>query len=85
MAHITDYDVWHHEEEPVTVEKVIRILLGNTELAQKSISHIVTHMDEWAGEFAAHSALKDALITDRSLISASKRAELAPLIDKYLD
>lgn len=85
MAHITDYDVWHHEEEPVTVERVIQVLLGNTELAQKSISHIVAHMDEWAGEFAAHSALKDALITDRSLISASKRAELAPLVQKYLD
>ena len=23
MAHVTDYDVWHHEEEPVSVEAVI--------------------------------------------------------------
>ncbi|MCZ7671958.1 MAG: hypothetical protein M5U34_34905 [Chloroflexi bacterium] len=41
MAHITDYDVWHESEEPVTVEKVIRILQGNTALAQKSISYLV--------------------------------------------
>ena len=85
MAHITDYDVWHHDEEPVTVEKVIRILMGNTELAQKSISYIVAHMDDWAGDFAAHHALKDALITDRSKILAAKRAELSPLVGKYLD
>jgi 5'-methylthioadenosine phosphorylase len=85
MAHITDYDVWHHEEEPVTVEMVIRTLMGNTELAQKSISHLVANMDSWAGNFSAHHALKDALITDRSKISAAKRAELDPLVCKYLD
>lgn len=85
MAHITDYDVWHHEEEPVTVEMVIQTLMGNTELAQKSINHLVATMDEWAGDFAVHHALKDALITDRSKISAAKKAELAPLVSKYLD
>ena len=85
MAHITDYDVWHHEEEPVTVEKVIRTLMGNTALAQQSISHVVATMDDWAGDFAAHHALQDALITDRSKISAARRAELAILVSKYLD
>ena len=85
MAHVTDYDVWRHEEEPVTVERVIQTLLGNAELAQKSISHLVARMDEWGGDFAAHHALKDALITDRNYIPARKRAELAPLVGKYLD
>lgn len=85
MAHITDYDVWHENEEPVTVEKVIRTLLGNTTLAQKSISHLVAHMDEWAGDFQAHHALKDALITDRAMIPAENKADLAPLVAKYLD
>jgi 5'-methylthioadenosine phosphorylase len=23
MAHVTDYDVWHVSEEPVTVDKVV--------------------------------------------------------------
>ncbi|MBE2220103.1 MAG: S-methyl-5'-thioadenosine phosphorylase [Anaerolineae bacterium] len=85
MAHITDYDVWHHEEEPVTVEKVIRTLMGNTTLAQSAISHLVANMDDWVGDFAAHHALKDALITNRNKIPASKRAALAPLVSKYLD
>ncbi|MFO7683572.1 MAG: S-methyl-5'-thioadenosine phosphorylase [Chloroflexota bacterium] len=85
MAHITDYDVWHEHQGPVTVEMVIRTLLGNTELAQKSISHLAATMDNWAGNFAAHHALKDALITDRKLVPAAKKAELAPLVSGYLD
>ena len=35
MAHVTDYDVWHEEEEPVTVEIVIKTLLNNVKTAQK--------------------------------------------------
>ena len=37
MAHVTDYDVWHESEEPVTVEMVINTLLGNVATAQKAI------------------------------------------------
>ena len=84
MAHITDYDVWHEEEEPVTVEQVIRILQANTTLAQKAISYLVAHMDTWAGEFAAHHALKDALITDRTVIPQATIEKLWPIVGKYL-
>jgi 5'-methylthioadenosine phosphorylase len=84
MAHITDYDVWHEEEGPVTVERVIQVLMGNTALAQSAIGHMVRDMDRWAGEFAAHSGLRDALISERSRIPAALKAELAPLIRKYV-
>lgn len=84
MAHVTDYDVWHHSEEAVTVEAVIRVLQQNTKLAQNAISHIVATMDQWAGEFAAHSALKDALITAPEKVPAGIRAELSLLVGKYL-
>lgn len=85
MAHVTDFDVWHDEEDPVTVEQVIRILLGNTRLAQNAISHLVAEMDSWAGNFQAHHALNDALITDRALIPQKTKERLAPLVSKYLD
>ncbi|MBK8988946.1 MAG: S-methyl-5'-thioadenosine phosphorylase [Chloroflexi bacterium] len=85
MAHITDYDVWHDSEAPVTVEQVIRVLRHNTEIAQQALRYLVSHMGEWVGEFAAHSGLRDALITDRSLIPAQTKATLAPLIGRYLD
>ena len=84
MAHVTDYDVWHEDEEPVTVEKVIKILQGNTAVAQQAISHLVSRFGEWRAEFAAHSNLKDALITDPTLIPSATRQKLALLVDGYI-
>lgn len=84
MAHITDYDVWHESEQPVTVEMVIRILLANTALAQQAIAHLVADMDNWAGDFPVHHTLRDALITNRDLIPAQLKRDLAPLVEKYL-
>ena len=37
MAHVTDYDVWHVSEAPVTVEMVIQTLNKNTALAQEAV------------------------------------------------
>jgi 5'-methylthioadenosine phosphorylase len=85
MAHVTDYDVWHESEEPVTVEMVIRTLQHNTQIAQNAIGHLAQTMDQWAGDFPAHHALKDAIITDRSQIQAQIKQDLAPLVGKYLD
>ena len=84
MAHVTDYDVWHETEQPVTVEQVIQVLVANTKVAQDTINHLVQHMDEWAGDFPSHHCLKDALITDRHHIPADVKAKLAPLVSKYL-
>jgi len=84
MAHVTDYDVWHENEKAVTVDTVMRVLQQNTTLAQNAISQIVATMDQWAGEFAAHSAMKDAIITDRKKIPEEVKLELAPLVGKYL-
>jgi len=85
MAHVTDYDVWHEDEEPVNVEMVIKTAIGNTQLAKKSINHLVKDMDQWEGEFPAHHALKYALTTDRARIPAKIREELALLINKYIE
>jgi len=85
MAHVTDYDCWHENEAPVTVEMVIRTLTANTIIAQAAINHLVERMESWEGEFPAHNALKDALITNRAHISPTRLATLRPIIGKYLD
>lgn len=85
MAHVTDYDVWHETEGPVTVEMVIRTLQGNTRLAQAAISDLVANMASWEGSYPVHHALRDAIITDRSRIPAGIREELAPLVGHYLN
>ena len=84
MAHVTDYDVWHESEEPVTVEMVIRTLQHNTTIAQQAISHVVAHMPHWAGTRPTHHALRDAIITHRPSIPPSARQKLALLVEKYL-
>ncbi|MCB8967303.1 MAG: S-methyl-5'-thioadenosine phosphorylase [Ardenticatenaceae bacterium] len=84
MAHVTDYDVWHESEEPVTVEAVVRVLQRNTELAQRALSYLVQHMETWAGDYPAHHTLKDSLITEPGKIPPQVKAELAPLVGHYL-
>ena len=85
MAHVTDYDVWHESETPVTVEMVIRVLQQNTVLAQEAIRLLVERMGDWSGAMAAHDGMRDALITDRDRIPASIRADLEPIIGRYLE
>ena len=84
MAHVTDYDVWHESEEPVTVEVVIQTLNKNTEIAKKALAHMVETFDEWAGDYPVHHALEFALITDPTVIPAATREKLALLVDKYM-
>ena len=84
MAHVTDYDVWHESESPVTVEMVVRTLQGKPAVAQAAIGELARTMDRWEGRFAAHDALRDALITSPDYIDAGTRARLAPLVDRYL-
>jgi 5'-methylthioadenosine phosphorylase len=85
MAHVTDYDVWHEEENPVTVEMVIRVLKRNTEIAQQAISNLVANKADWSAEMRAHGAMKDALITNPNRMAEETRAKLALIAARYLD
>ncbi|HEX9017889.1 MAG TPA: S-methyl-5'-thioadenosine phosphorylase [Anaerolineaceae bacterium] len=82
MAHVTDYDVWHVSEEPVSVEIVIRTLMHNTETAQEAVKLLVKNLKD--DDCACHHALQDAIITARERIPAETRQKLGLLVDKYL-
>lgn len=85
MAHVTDYDVWHITEEPVTVEMVIRVLNKNTETAEQAIRNLVKQLSNENNKSCdCQSALKDALITSPGAIPESTRKRLRLLVDKYL-
>jgi 5'-methylthioadenosine phosphorylase len=84
MAHVTDYDVWHVEKEPVTVEMLIHTLLKNVKLAQDTIRTMVDMIDPDA-ECACDHALKNALITNPKYIDPEKRKQVDLLVRKYLD
>lgn len=83
MAHVTDYDVWHVSEEPVTVEMVIQTLQKNTEAAQAAISRLAASLPEELS-CTCRSALKSAIITRASAIPPATRKKLDLLVNKYL-
>lgn len=82
MAHITDYDVWHESEEPVTVEAVIRVLIQNAQVAKDSLRNAVRMLAN-AGPSPYQHALQDAIITRKDLWPDQARATLALLVSKY--
>jgi len=83
MAHVTDYDVWHTSEAPVTVEMVIRTLNQNTATAQQAIAN-VAGLPADREHCPCPTALAAAIITDPACVPAAARERLKPLIGKYL-
>ena len=84
MAHITDYDVWRINEEPVTVDMVIQTLNKNTRLAQEVIENLVINLNP-TRTCNCKNALANALITRRDAVPSDANKKLAPLVKKYLD
>jgi len=84
MAHVTDYDVWHKGEEPVTVEQVIQILNQNTGYAQQAIRNLLKTLIK-DRSCACQDALADSIITQRNIIPAETRQRLGLFLDKYLE
>lgn len=84
MAHVTDYDVWHESESPVTVEMVIRTLQANLAIAQQALIHLVPVLASMDRQCPCQHALQDALLTDRSQIPAEMLRRLRPLVSKYI-
>ena len=83
MAHVTDYDVWHVSETPVTVDMVVQTLNKNTTVAQDAIRHLVRNLRSERDCDCDH-ALSDAIITRRESISKEARQKLDILIKKYI-
>ena len=83
MAHVTDYDVWHVSEAPVTVEMVIQTLNKNTATAQEAVRILAS---QWKHErnCDCEHALAAALITRKDVIPAETRQKLDLLVHKYL-
>ena len=84
IAHVTDYDVWHISEEPVTVDMVIRTMQLNLNVVQRAVAATIEQMDEDA-VLECHSSLKDALITDRTKIPADALERLQPIVGRYFE
>jgi 5'-methylthioadenosine phosphorylase len=83
MAHVTDYDVWHESEVPVTVEMVIQTLNANLVSAQHAIADLVPKLASSARDCACPTALANAILTDKQKAGKEAIARLKPIVGKY--
>jgi len=83
MAMITDYDCWKADEEHVTVEMVIANLMKNADQAKAIIKRALPDIP-LKPNWPCHSALKNAIMTDKKCWPAKTKAALKPLLRKYL-
>jgi 5'-methylthioadenosine phosphorylase len=83
MAHVTDYDVWHEEEESVNVEMLIANLMANAALSKAAITELVPMLgDERPCDCG--STVSTAIITSRDVIPETKIEQLGPIVAKYV-
>lgn len=83
LAMVTDYDVWHPDHDAVSADAVIAVLQANVALSQRIVREAVTLIDD---DFSspAHTALANAIVTDRTRIPAETKARLNVIAGKYL-
>lgn len=75
LAHITDYDVWHTSEEPVTAEMVVATMQHNLMIVQQTLAAAIEKLDT-SMQSEAHTALDSAIMVERSHIPLD-------VIDRY--
>jgi 5'-methylthioadenosine phosphorylase len=83
LALATDYDCWNEQAGDVEIEHVLAVLKRNVDLAQRTIRRAVAELAQ-ERSCACRSALKDAIITERSRIPKKVKTALRPIIGKYL-
>ncbi len=83
LALVTDYDVWHVSEQPVTVELVVENLKKNVATAKQVVKHTLPLLQD-TRSCECITALQNAIITQRDSIPEKVKARLGPLIGKYV-
>ena len=83
IAMVTDYDVWHESEEPVTAEMIIDNLRRNVAMSKAIVRAAIPHVAQigpspWAG------SLRNALVTAPDRIPPATLEKLQLLVGKYL-
>jgi len=83
IALATDYDCWHHSEEPVTVEAVLAVMKHNIETSKAMIREAVRGLSG-SRTCSCGEALRNTIMTPEKLMPAKTKKDLAPIIGKYL-
>lgn len=83
MAMITDYDCWKVNEAHVTVDMVTANLMKNAATAKAVVARTIAQIPA-TPDWPCHSALKNAIMTDRECWPKDTIAELKPILAKYI-
>ncbi len=85
MSLVTDYDVWHEEEESVSVELILENMRHNIHNAKGIIKGALARFPVDRGEACDCSrALKDCIVTSPELIPREIKQKLRHLIGDYI-
>jgi len=84
MNLVTDYDVWHEEEETVSVELILENLRQNIHNAKNVIKKALSTLQERGEGCGCSQAIKNCIVTSPDLIPSETRERLKHIIGKYL-
>ena len=80
---VTDYDVWHETEAPVSADVIIKNMLGGIDKGKHVAAAAIAALPQQR-DCACGSALEKALITARDRIPETTKRKLAPIIGRYV-
>ena len=83
IACSTDYDCWHEEETPVTVDMIIATLKSNMALSRRLVKLAIGRLPA-TRTCSCPDALKNAIVTDPNVISPDRKEHLKLIIGKYI-
>ena len=85
ISMVTDFDVWHESEAPVTVETVIHNLRANAVNAKRVLVALAAADLPARDHCGCLEALKNAIVTRPEMISRATRERIQLLAGNYLD
>jgi 5'-methylthioadenosine phosphorylase len=87
VAMVTDYDCWHPDHDHVTVEGVVKVLLGNADKARALVQKVAPVLGRHQGTCpkGCNHALDHALITAPDARDPSVIAKLDAIAGRVLN
>lgn len=83
LALVTDFDCWHPGHDSVSVEQVVQVLQQNVRNAQAAIAALVPRV-AFERSCACASALRNAIMTQRSAVPEETLRRLDIIVGKYM-
>ncbi|MFH1786183.1 MAG: S-methyl-5'-thioadenosine phosphorylase [archaeon] len=83
VATVTDYDVWKERMEDVSVEMIIENAKKNEAAVIRVLEAVIPKINADA-DCTCHHALAGAIMTDPKMVLKKVKADLRPLIGRYL-